>query len=355
MKTLVAFLVVLSLIAVFPAPASAVTAVPNPTPVFRFYKLTDGSHFFTNSETEKAQVEKSPAIYRYEGIAFYSYPTQVTDSTPVYRFYNFRQGVHFYTNNAAEAANIRATAASTFRDEGIAYYAYSTQVANSLPVFRFYKFRQGVHFYTNNASEAANIRATASSTYRDEGTSYYLPGLLTFSGTGSSVSDSFILPTGLAVFRSAYSGPFSNFIAYLNEANTGATFDLLANEVGSNISVSSPSGVDENRYVIEVQSQGAWTITVEQPKSSVGTRTAFSGSGSQATELFSATGGGRTFTFSHVGSSNFIVYLYDSSGNIVDVVANEIGNASGSSFVGLTAGAYMMGIQADGNWTINIQ
>lgn len=72
MKTLVAFLVVLSLIAVFPAPASAVTAVPNPTPVFRFYKLTDGSHFFTNSETEKAQVEKSPAIYRYEGIAFYS-------------------------------------------------------------------------------------------------------------------------------------------------------------------------------------------------------------------------------------------------------------------------------------------
>jgi len=129
----------------------------------------------------------------------------------------------------------------------------------------------------------------------------------------------------------------------------------LANEIGSNVSVSAPSGVDENRYVLEVQSQGAWTVTVDQPKSSVGIRTSFSGTGSKATELFSVVGGGRTFTYSHTGSSNFIVWLYDASGNIVDSVANEFGNSSGRSSAALNSGAYMMGVQADGNWTINIQ
>lgn len=355
MRVVISFLVALSFLAVFPAPASAASAVPNPTPVFRFYKLTDGSHFFTNNESEKAQVQTRPDIYRYEGIAFYSDPTQVTGTTPVYRFYNYRQGVHFYTSNYSEYQTVLTTAASTFRYEGVAYYAYASQVANSSPVFRFYKFMQGVHFYTNNAAEAANIRATASSTYRDEGISYYLPSKLTFSGSGNAVSESFILPTGLAVFSSTYSGPSSNFIVDLKEANTGNYGDELANEIGSNVSVSAPSGVDENRYVLEVQSQGAWTVTVDQPKSSVGIRTSFSGTGSKATELFSAVGGGRTVSYSHTGSSNFIVWLYDASGNIVDLVANEIGNSSGSSFVALNSGAYMMGVQADGNWTINIQ
>jgi len=355
MRVMISFLVALSFLAVFPAPATAASAVPNPTPVFRFYKLTDGSHFFTNNESEKAQVQTRPDIYRYEGIAFYSDPTQVTGTTPVYRFYNYRQGVHFYTSNYSEYQTVLTTAASTFRYEGVAYYAYASQVANSLPVFRFYKFMQGVHFYTNNAAEAANIKATASSTYRDEGISYYLPSKLTFSGTGNAVSESFILPTGLAVFSSTYSGPSSNFIVDLKEASTGTYWDELANEIGSNVSVSAPSGVDENRYVLEVQSQGAWTVTVDQPKSSVGIRTSFSGTGSKATELFSVVGGGRTFTYSHTGSSNFIVWLYDASGNIVDSVANEFGNSSGRSSAALNSGAYMMGVQADGNWTIDIQ
>jgi hypothetical protein len=41
---------------------------------------------------------------------------------PVYRFYNFRKGVHFYTASEAEKNNVVATLSSTYRLEGVAFY-----------------------------------------------------------------------------------------------------------------------------------------------------------------------------------------------------------------------------------------
>lgn len=336
------------------SPAAPVTS--NPTPVYRFYKLTDGSHFFTNNENEKTVVLRSPGIYRYEGVAFYSYPTQVAGSTAVYRFYNFTQGVHFYTSNEQEFRTVRDTAASTFRYEGIAYYSLPSETTASTPVQRFYKFRQGVHFYTSNQAEANALKNTASATYRYEGVSYYLPNQLTFSGSGTSVSESFVLPSTLAVFRSVYTGADSNFIVWLTEQNTGEIYDLVANSVGASSDTSVPVGVDENRYLLEVQSAGDWTITIDQPKSSVGFLTDFGGMGTSATQLFSLLKGGKTVSYSHDGSSNFIVWLYDGEGFIVDLIANEIGTAEGGTVVSVpTSGNYMIGVQADGNWALSIR
>lgn len=141
--------------------------------VNRFYNYKLGVHFYTANEDEKRQVMKMTDTYRYEGISSFAKDQQETSSAPVHRFYNFRQGVHFYTSNQAEASNVNNTASHTYRYEGIAYYTHTTNISNSSPVHRFYKFNQGVHFYTSNQSEASHVNSTASATYRYEGVSGY--------------------------------------------------------------------------------------------------------------------------------------------------------------------------------------
>ena len=259
---------ILAVVAAFLVPlggSPAIAAsVSNPTPVYRFYK-TDGSHFFTNSESEKANVQRTASSsYRYEGVAFYSYPTQVAGTSPVYRFYNFRQGVHFYTINPNEHQTVLTTASLTYRYEGVAYYANTTQVTDSAPVFRFYKFRQGVHFYTSNAGEAAALRVNASLTYRDEGIAYYLPTTLTFSGTASGEfrTDSFVLPTGRIETTATYKG---GLVAGLCPANPLEKCGTIADEGTGDGQTASSNLVDEGSYYLGGYAYGPWTVEILLP------------------------------------------------------------------------------------------
>ena len=342
--------------AIAPDMSPAEIAATNPTPVYRFYKLDDGSHFFTNSEREKDLVLGYPATYRYEGIAFYSYPNQISGSAPVYRFYDVVQGVHFYTSNEQEYRSVLANAKASFRFEGVAYYALPSLSDTSVAVHRFYKFRQGVHFYTSNPAEAASLMRTAVDSYRYEGVAYYLPTTLTFFGMGNATTDSFVLPSTLAVFRSEYSGAASRFSVTLREAGTGATVAILEDFVGSNVTTAIPIGVAENRYALDISSEGSWSITIEQPKISGGPLDSFTGTGTTPSPLFSMLQGSRTISYSHDGASDFFIWLVDSRGAVVGTIANESGVSTGSTTITVpTSGDYMFGVLADGNWRISVQ
>ena len=75
---------------------------------------------------------------------------------PLYRFYNIKKGVHFYTASEAEKNNVVAKLSSTYRLEGVAYSVSAAAVANSTPVHRFFNKKKGVHFYTADAAEKQN-------------------------------------------------------------------------------------------------------------------------------------------------------------------------------------------------------
>ncbi len=342
--------------AINPELSPAEIAASNPTPVYRFYKLSDGSHFFTNSERERNLVLGYPAVYRYEGIAFYSHPNQISGSSPVYRFYNFVQGVHFYTGSEQEYRSLLASARSSFRFEGVAYYALPNLTDTSAAVHRFYKFRQGVHFYTSSQAEADTLMREATDTYRYEDVAYFLPTRLSFFGMGNATTESFVLPSTLAVFRSEYSGVASRFAVTLKEAGTGATFAALENVVDSISDTAVPVGVTENRYALEIVSQGSWSITIEQPKSSAGFLAGFTGTGTTASPLFSMLEGSTAIAFSHDGSSNFNVRLIDGLGVVVGTIADGVGAVAGRAQVTVPAsGTYMFGVVADGKWSIDVE
>lgn len=146
-----------------------------PKPVYRFYNVRAGVHFYTISEAEKANVIATlGAVYRYEGPSYWVNTASPYNNTPLYRFYNRRTGTHFYTASATERANVIATLGAVYNYEGPAYSVCAGAVAGATPVYRFYNRLTGTHFYTASEAERANVIATLGAVYNFEGPAFYL-------------------------------------------------------------------------------------------------------------------------------------------------------------------------------------
>jgi hypothetical protein len=159
-----------------PQSFSVVAAPPvSLTPVWRFFNFKQGVHFFTASAAEMASVRDTLSkVYVLESVAYYLNTANSDNKTPLYRFFNFKQGVHFYTASEAEKNNVVATLSKVFVLESVAYNVCATNVAGATPVYRFFNFKKGVHFYTASEAERDNVIKTLSWTYSYEGIGYYL-------------------------------------------------------------------------------------------------------------------------------------------------------------------------------------
>jgi PKD repeat protein len=120
------------------------------SPTYRFNNLITGGHFLSSNESERAYVLANLPAYHYEGVGFYTFATQVADSLPVYRFSNSK-GFHYFTISEAEKSQLLANAA--YQYDGAAFYAYATEVVGSTPVYRFQNSISGSSFYTSTTSE----------------------------------------------------------------------------------------------------------------------------------------------------------------------------------------------------------
>lgn len=103
-------------------------------------------------------------------------------SSPVYRFYNYKTGVHFYTASAKEKSTVEAKYPA-YIYEGIPYRVFKTQVPGSKPVYRFYNANKGAHFYTASETEKANVESNLKQ-YQYEGIVYYVYGKFKSGTTG---------------------------------------------------------------------------------------------------------------------------------------------------------------------------
>jgi hypothetical protein len=91
--------------------------------VFRFLDTTTGAHFYTASTTERDKLQAEPSHYNFEGTAFKAYVDAGTngDHLAVFRFLRADTGTHFYTTSTTEKATIESTL-PLFRYEGVAYF-----------------------------------------------------------------------------------------------------------------------------------------------------------------------------------------------------------------------------------------
>ena len=152
--------------------ADVTSSVPVMTMVHRFYNTLAGTHFYTASEAEKANVMANLShIFTYEGLSYLVDPWQ--NAQTLHRFFNTRTGTHFYTASEAEKADVMANLSHIFTYEGPAYRVAPASSAGT-PVYRFFNTRGGTHFYTASVTEKNNVIATLSHIYTYEGVGYVL-------------------------------------------------------------------------------------------------------------------------------------------------------------------------------------
>lgn len=149
-----------------------VTSAVKPVPVFRFYNVKTGTHFYTASDAERASIiAKYPSIYAFEGVAYYLNTGEPGMNVPLYRFYNKATGAHFYTASADEKASVQAKYAATFTYEGVAYNVSGNTAGT--PVYRFFNALTNTHFYTASAAEKDNVMNKYAQ-FAYEGPAFYL-------------------------------------------------------------------------------------------------------------------------------------------------------------------------------------
>ena len=144
-------------------------------PVYRFYNLRSDTHFYTSSEAEKNTVLATLGmVYRLDGPAYSINTLNPANSVPLYRFYNMKTGTHFYTASESEKNSVLANLATVYRLEGVAYNVCMTPPAGSTTVYRFYNMKTGTHFYTADPVEKANVLNNMKATYSLDGPAFFL-------------------------------------------------------------------------------------------------------------------------------------------------------------------------------------
>ncbi len=169
-----------------------------------------------------------------------------------------------------------------------------------------------------------------------------------FSGTGDDVAQ-LSLGNGLVLVDATHAGR-RNFIIRLR----GSSDELLVNDIGV-YKGTSVLGAAGGHFLLEVEADGAWTIRVREPRNQLasGSRS-FQGQGDAASG-FIRLNGVHTVTATHNGKRNFVIWLYKDNGNREDLVVNDIGPYSGRKSVRVSSGLYMLAVEADGAWTIEVQ
>jgi murein DD-endopeptidase MepM/ murein hydrolase activator NlpD len=94
----------------------------NTTQLWRFYNRKTGTHFYTADAAEKDRVVKTMgSTYSLDGPAYYVSASSDGSRTPVFRFYNVRTGTHFYTATSSERDMVINTLGWLYRYEGPAF------------------------------------------------------------------------------------------------------------------------------------------------------------------------------------------------------------------------------------------
>jgi hypothetical protein len=160
------------------AGSPAVADQPARAPVYRFWKASDNTHFFTIKESEKDKlINNYSNVYTYEGAAYYAYvKDQPPEGTvPVYRFWKASDNTHFFTIKESERQKLISNYSYIYTYEGIAYYAYAVgqQPVGTLPVYRFWKPADNTHFFTIKGSEKDKLMDLFSQVYTFEGIAWY--------------------------------------------------------------------------------------------------------------------------------------------------------------------------------------
>ena len=119
----------------------------------------DRENFFVNLEPlNDTSLVTEPREFIIQGGKpgrFITHLDPLNETSSVYRFYNYRKGTHFFTNDTSERDTLQSNGYRMgYRYEGVAYQALSE---GGTQLYRFYNASKGYHFLTSSEAEANNV------------------------------------------------------------------------------------------------------------------------------------------------------------------------------------------------------
>lgn len=176
-----------------------------------------------------------------------------------------------------------------------------------------------------------------------------------FSGSGKKATDAFEVEGGVTIFRMEHTGGSSNFAVQLLDGSSGELKELLANEIGG-FKGSKLVGLEAGSYVLDIEADSNWAVTIEQPRPADGPTPpqTFTGDGPEAVGPIKFDGGLARFAMKHSGDGNFAITLHDSTGSLVDLLVNEIGSFEGDDATGVGTGLFWFDVTANGPWSLAV-
>lgn len=176
-----------------------------------------------------------------------------------------------------------------------------------------------------------------------------------FSGSGRGHTETFEIEGGLTVFFVEHDMG-GNFIVRLEDTDENRVAGLV-NAIGS-FEGSTATHVAAGEYVLEVRAVGDWSVTVEQPRYAGGESLPASYDGDQpaAAGPFELEEDATVeFALTHEGDGNFVVRLLDRDGQRVAGVANAQDDVDSTTELDVEAGVYLLDVEAEGPWTVDIE
>ena len=128
-------------------------------PIYVYNNAPRGDHYFTP--------DNRPTIgnghFLNEGIAFYAFSTQKPNTVPIYVYNDSRAADHYFTpENKPTIGN------GSFKNEGIAFYAYPRRESYNVPIYVYYSWRATDHYFTPD-----NYPTIGNGTFVNEGIAFY--------------------------------------------------------------------------------------------------------------------------------------------------------------------------------------
>lgn len=146
-------------------------------PIYRFWSNQKQGHFFTidYSEYKDVKANYNSDVWNYERVGYFAYPaSSCAGKLPVYRFWSDQKQGHFYTIYEDEKQNvIDAYEDFVWKYEGVAYCVDTGSTGSNKAVYRFWSDRLQHHFYTIDAAERDDVINNLSSTWKYEGVAFY--------------------------------------------------------------------------------------------------------------------------------------------------------------------------------------
>lgn len=170
-----------------------------------------------------------------------------------------------------------------------------------------------------------------------------------YSGTGDQIID--LKASKKTVFIHLTHQGNSNFIVSAKDKNA-ENISLLVNEIGnySGNVIIYPDG--KTLKYLEITADGNWTAEIKSlGKSRKWNKKNIEGSGDDVIQLGKPLPSSTKLKLTFTGNDNFIVTTFNQKGQRLDLKANEIGNYSGTKFLGKSV-KYLEIIGTGGTWKL---